>query len=494
MSEVLLDLFAQAVSNQSKGNIPLAMDQVTSVLLEWPTFPAGWNTRGTMLKSAGHPFDAILNYNRALELDPASSDLWNNRGSALYDLGQIEKSIVDFQKSIEFSPQQPVPWSNIGAALCRLGRIEEAVEAYRSCIRAKPDYVDGHVGLAIALLKLGHFEEGWEEFEWRWKGVQLRPRNFLLPVWDGKAAKSPDDGLLIYGEQGFGDDIQFMRYAPLAKSLGWHGKVYLEVRYPVVRLAQRLTGIDGILSLGDKLPGNLAGIDGVLALGEKPPSNIVTVAPLMSMPRLLWPRTSAIPGKCPYLRIDPDLVKYWGEKIEPLPDGLKVGLCWAGMRRDNDAGSVAIDSRRSMHLADFAPLGMPGISWVSLQMGLPAEEIKTDRPKSISPIGEWACDIYDFYDTAALIANLDLVITVDTSVAHVAGAIGKPVWLLSRFDGCWRWLMDRTDSPWYPTMSIYNQKKPGDWVEVVERVKKDLDAVLNRRILGRLRPTLVASA
>jgi hypothetical protein len=456
----LQDLFFESSQNQAKGDYQTAIVQLNQLLLAKPDFAPAWNNRAAMLQKLGHPFDAIMNYDRAIALSPDSAEFYNNRGAAFLDLEMFDAGLECFEQAILRNPNFGEPYSNCGNALMRLGRIEGAVEAYRKAVKADLTYADGHVGLSFALLKLGQFEEGWKEFEWRWKNKQMEPRGLKIPEWDGSPAVSIEDGLLIYSEQGMGDALQFMRYAPIIKKLAWHGKVYIEVRHPLTRIAQTMKGIDGVITLGEKLP-----------------PNITAAAPMMSVPRLFWSTFDAVPSRCPYLYGDEHRGSLWREKLTALPPGMLVGICWAGMNRENNPIASSVDSRRSMKLADFSNLAkIKGISWVSLQTGVPSSQVM--RPPSGMFIGDWSSELFDFYDTAALIEQLDLVITVDTSVAHLAGALRKPVWMLSRFDGCWRWLVNQERSPWYPTMRIYNQKEAGNWSEPLNRIHADLSALV----------------
>ena len=461
------DAFTKAVESQSKGQLREAMLFLDAALLQQPTLTPAWNSRGAALQALGHPFDAILNYDRAISLAPEVAEAYNNRGAAYMDLEEFDKAIDDFKRAANRDNRKiaEIP-NNRANALMRKRGPAEALEAYDESIKIKPGYANAHLGKAMALLMLGRLKEGFEEFEWRWQGPTMKPRGFGYPVWEGKAAKHPEDILLIYGEQGMGDVLQFCRYAKLAKEQ-WHGKVWLEVVHPLVRL---LRGVEGV--------------DGIFALGEKPPLNITSCIAMLSVPRVLGTTLETIPGYCPYLPHDAYRASLWRERIKALPDGLLVGVCWAGMNRDADPLASSIDARRSMRLSQLAPLAsVKGVSWVSLQMGPPKEQIR-EHPAGMT-IGDWTSDLYDFSDTAALIQCLDLVITVDTSVAHVAGGLGKPTWLLSRYDACWRWLMDRDDSPWYPTMRLFTQKKPHDWAEVLERMSYELLQWANQDRLRR---------
>ncbi len=455
------DMFVESLRFQAKGDFHTAINYLNTILLAKPDFTPAWNNRATMIGQLGQPFDAIMNYDRALSIDPEAFEFYNNRAAAYMDLDMFDRALEDLSTALLKGGRIPEIYNNRGACYRRLGKIEEALKEYKTATEAGPDYVDGHLGYSFCLLQLGHFEEGWKEYEWRWKSPQSPSRGLPYPEWQGEHSGSKDDILLLYGEQGMGDIIQFMRYAALARML-WQGKIYLEVRHPVVRLAGTMKGIDKIVSFGEMMP------DG-----------IVTCAPLMSLPRILLEHVRITPSKCPYVHADKYRAGIFREQLKAMPQGMLVGLCWAGMNRETNQIASAIDRRRSLNLDAFAPVAQtPNLAWVNLQMGPPAAQCK--KPPSGMCIGDFTADFYDYFDTAAMIENLDLVITVDTSVAHLAGAMGKPVWMLSRFDGCWRWGVNREDTSWYPSMRIFNQKKMGDWDEVIERVAGELQIVARK--------------
>lgn len=453
------DMFVESVRLQAKGDTYAAIDYLNRILLAKPDFTPAWNNRAAIISQLGQPFDAIMNYDRAISIDPEAFEFYNNRGAAYMDLDMFERALEDFATALLKGGRIPEIYSNRGACYRRLGQLEEATEEYKTATEVGPDYVDGHLGYSFSLLQTGHFEEGWKEFEWRWKSPQSPARGLPYPEWQGKQAETKDDILLLYGEQGMGDIIQFMRYVSLAKAI-WNGKTYLEVRHPVLRLAETMKDVDRVVSFGEMLP------DGVAAC-----------ASLMSLPRILWPYYNQIPSKCPYVYADKYRTSLFRNQLKAMPPGMLVGICWAGMNRENNQIASAIDSRRSLTLASFAGVAQTSnLAWVSLQLGPPAAQCK--KPPAGMCIGDFTADFYDFYDTAAMIENLDLVITVDTSVAHLAGALGKPTWMLSRFDNCWRWRDNSEHTPWYPTMRIFGQKKMGDWDGVLEQVTRELQATV----------------
>jgi hypothetical protein len=340
---------------------------------------------------------------------------------------------------------------NLGRVLSTVDRFEEADASYSALLQLRPDQVEAHANRAMARLRAGRLAEGWEEFEWRWKTWYMGPRARDLPrsLWNGEALG--DRVILLHAEQGLGDTLQFCRYAPLVAR---GARVILEVQPPLHRLLSRLPGIDQVLARGQELP----------------PFDLQ--CPLMSLPRAFGTTLESIPAETPYLTADPAEVDTWRERIGALP-GLRVGLVWAGSQRKEEPELALVDARRSIALATLAPLArVPGVSFVSLQKGPPAAQAA--HPPAGMMLTDFTAELHDMAATAALIMTLDLVISVDTAVAHLAGGLGKPVWLLNRFDSCWRWLANRDDSPWYPTLRQFRQTTPGDWSSVVERVREEL--------------------
>ena len=446
--------YEKAYALQLKGDIPGCIVTLQQALLSNPLEVDAWNLRGAMLQKLGHPFDAVMNYDRAIEANP-QAQFYNNRGAAYFDLEMFDEALRDYAEAIRLKPDLGQSWSNIGNVYMQERNTLKAIEAYRQATVCAPDYVDGHLGLAFALLEDGQFEEGWREFEWRWKSEQAAARGLNIPEWDGSPGNE-NDGLLFYAEQGFGDALQFIRYAAKVKER-WGGKVYVEVKSPLARISQTAPGVDGVIILGEPIPGN-----------------VKAILPMMSAPRLLGHSFEA--GE--YLFADLQRASVWRKALTCL-SGMKIGICWAGGARPDHPIANSVDKRRSTTLQAFAPLAMPGVSFVSLQVGDQAGQVKTP-PKGMT-ILDVSEDVGDFADTASLIECLDLVITVDTAVAHLAAAIGKPVWLLSRYDNCWRWMNDRRDSPWYPTVTQFRQPKSGDWDGLMAEVSEELRKLVSQR-------------
>jgi tetratricopeptide (TPR) repeat protein len=425
-----------------------------------PDFALAHYNLGLALHRLGRFAEAEASYRRALELQPDFLEALNNLGLVLSEAGRAAEAVAPLRRALELRPDNAGALNNLGTALVGLGRLDEAAAAYREAVRQWPEFPQAHNNLGCVLLQSGKFEEGWREYEWRWKTKTLAAgaRDFAAPQWDG----GPLEGrvLLLHAEQGLGDTLQFCRYAAI---LARRARVVLEAQAPLTRLLARIPGVEAVVARGEALPA------------------FDVHCPLMSAPLALGTTLDTIPGATPYLAADPAEIEAWRERLAGL-EGPRIGLAWAGSPREGlPAALAAIDARRSIALAALAPLAdVAGVSFVSLQKGPPAGQA-ADPPPGMT-LHDFTADLADFADTAALIENLDLVISVDTSVAHLAGALGKPVWLLNRFDTDWRWMLNRDDSPWYPTLRQFRQTEPGDWAGVVQRVRAALnfgDSVLN---------------
>jgi tetratricopeptide (TPR) repeat protein len=408
-----------------------------------PDYPEAHNSLGNALAEKGEPEQAADAYRQAIRLRPAYPEAYFNLGLTQKEHGELDEAIASYRRAIELRPEYHEAYYNLGNALRDQRRLREAVASYRAAIQIAPDFPDAHHNAALAILALGDLRQGWAEYEWRWRTSQLSEarREFAQPQWHGEDVKGRT--LLIHAEQGFGDTLQFCRYAKMAAGLG--ARVILEVQQPLVRLLRGLIGTELVLARGEELP----------------PFDVH--CPMLSLPLVFGTVLETIPAETPYLRADASLEAGWRKRLDsPDTSGPKIGLVWAGK------SSNLADQRRSIAPERLRPLlEYPGIRFFSLQkIGPPA-------PADF-PLIDVMDEMEDFADTAALIANLDLVISVDTAVAHLAASLGRPVWLLDRFDACWRWLADRTDSPWYPGLRIYRQPRPGDWVSVLANVVRDL--------------------
>jgi len=417
-----------------------------------PDSAMAFNNLGATLRDLGRLEEAEESCRAALRLKPDYGDALNNLGTALADLGRFQEAVDSYQQSLRLNPKSLEIHNNLGNVLTHLGDLDGAIAAYSAALEIMPQSVDVHHNLAMTLLRSGRFEEGWAEYEWRWRSKQLAAvrRNFAQPQWDGEPLG--DRVLLVHAEQGFGDTLQFCRYA---SRIG--GRVIVEVQPELARLLQNLAGVE-VIPRGHPLP------------------KFDVHCPIMSLPGLIEPTPDPTHHADPYISAEPSQVALWRARLTPLK-GLRVGLVWAGGNRPDQPTLEAVNRRRSMTLAMLAPLAqVSGVSFVSLQKGAPA--VEAAAPPEGLTVHDFTADLNDFADTAALVANLDLVITVDTAVAHLAAALGRPVWMANRFDSCWRWLTDRRSSPWYPTLTQFCQPAPGDW----DSVATDLAAALQHAV------------
>ncbi|MDR3515503.1 MAG: tetratricopeptide repeat-containing glycosyltransferase family protein [Azospirillaceae bacterium] len=428
-----------------------------------PDYAPAYSNLGNTQIDRGDIASAIAACRHALALQPAYPEAHNNLGNALQIAQRLEEAVHHYRLAITARPHYPLAFSNLGNALRELRLFDPAVAAYRTALNQDPHAATIHLNYAMLLLLRGEFREGWAEYEWRWQipRFQLQRLATAQPAWSGEPLAGRT--ILLYGEQGYGDVLQFARFVPQVAALG--GRVVLRVWNPLVRLLRTVPGVADVISAAGDLP------------------RFDYHLPLMSLPHVFGTDPAHIPASVPYVTAAPDAVAAWRRRLAAVP-GLKIGLVWAGDPRRNDHAAHRIDNRRSLHLADFAPLAdIPGLALISLQKGEPAAQ--TQNPPAGLHLFDWMEEIEDFADTAALIDTLDLVISVDTAVAHLAGALGKPVWILSRFDGCWRWLHNRADSPWYPTARLFRQQQRGDWAPVLKNV---FDALRRRHAAGTAVP------
>jgi tetratricopeptide (TPR) repeat protein len=402
---------------------------------------------GNLLQEKGRYDEAVHYYKKAIEIGPTNAEVYNNLGTAAYQKGFIEESITYYQKALVLNPDYAVAYSNIGIALHNKGKLDEAFTLYQKALQINPDIADAHLNTSLIHLSKGNFKEGWKEFEWRWRTKEFVPqqRNFSQPLWDGSdiAGKT----ILLHAEQGFGDTIQFVRYVPLVAQR--RAKVILECLKELKSLIQTVNGIHQVVVRGEPLP------------------EFDLQCPLLRLPLVFNTTLESIPTKIPYVFVDPELGRNWGNKVQDDNSKLKIGITWYGNPKHIH------DRNRSCLLETFLPFSkVKDILFYSLQKERSSMEAK-DRPEGMK-LFDYTKEIYDFSDTAALIENLDLIISVDTAVAHLAGALGKPVWTLLPFVPDWRWLLDREDSPWYPTMRLFRQQTQGDWRPVIARVLAEL--------------------
>lgn len=451
---VLVSDHAEAHNNlanslQVQGKTDSALEHYHRAIALKPDYAEAYSNLGSALQVRGDLDGAAAAYARALVLRPDLPDAHSNLGT-LYSLqARMTEAAACFQQALARRPDYPEALNNLGNVLQWDDRVDEAVAAYDRAIALRPNFAGAHMNLGMALLSAGHFQRGWREYEWRWASEQFAHarRPFPQPQWCGEPAAGRT--ILVHAEQGFGDTLQFCRFAPLLAERGL--RVILEVQRPLVRLLGRLAGIERVVAHGDELP----------------PFDLH--CPLLSLPAALGTSLDTIPAAAPYLTVSPEAAEAWHDRVEQAAGGmLKVGLVWAGSARTYSQDLAAVDRRRSIAWDRLEPLlGCAGVRFFCLQKD-------GARPPASSGIVDFMGDVGDFADTAALVANLDLLISVDTAMVHLAGGLGRPAWVLNRFDSCWRWLRDRDDSPWYPTARLFRQPQAGDWDSVLQRVYSTL--------------------
>jgi Flp pilus assembly protein TadD len=416
------------------------------------------NNLSVVLRALGRVEESLAACDRALVLRPDYAEALCNRGTLLVEQDRVEEAEAVYRQALALCPGHDDTLNNLGNVLARQGRLGAALALYDQAIAARPDHADAHFNRGMLLLRQGRLAEGWRDYEWRRRRSGYRSRlaeagNALVAGEDWRGEPLAGRTILLIAEQGLGDTLQFVRLAPLVAERG--GRVVLWVPPSLVRLLASLTGVAAVVGFDER----------------PPPCDCHALS--MSLPLLLGiGDVAAIPAPIPYLEADAAATLSW-RSILAAPSGRTVGLVWAGDPRPDDRAANLIDRRRSLPLTAFAPLaGVAGIRWISLQKGAAAGQAA--HPPSGMVLADPMGGVADFADTAAIVANLDLVIGVDTAVIHLAGALGRPVWVLSRFDACWRWLEGREDSPWYPTLRLFRQTEPDDWAGVLARVAEAL--------------------
>ena len=375
-------------------------------------------------------------------------------GNTYYKAGKFEQALNAYQNILKLFQHSSAVYYNIGFTLVELTRYHEAIEAFRKSLALKPDSLDTRLSLATALLAVGNYEEGWPEYEWRWERPEKKSLPMPCPRWSGQ----PIDGktILLFSEGAYGDCFQFIRYAQEVKKLG--ATVILQAAQELKPLLSRCPYLDQIISKGETLP------------------HLDYYTSLLSLPSIFKTTITTVPTTIPYLYADPDLVEEW-RKSFTQEKKLKIGLCWQA-DLTNDANRPLL-ARRSIPLELFEQLAqLPNITLYSLQKGAHS----SFEASFLHPFGsELDTDHGRFMDTAALIQNLDLVITVDTSIAHLAGALGKPTWVILPFKADWRWMTNQDDTPWYPSMKLFRKEKEAGWELVIEKIGNELEHVTNSK-------------
>jgi tetratricopeptide (TPR) repeat protein len=403
---------------------------------------------GNTLLARDRIADAEVHFRQATQLRPGFPEAHNNLGNVLVRQGRFAEAAAAYEEALTLRPNYLQAHSNLGHALKELGRFDEAMAHLEEALRLQPDNADAHWNRALLWLLRGDFERGWPEYEWRWPAHRLQPRAFKEPRWDG--GRLDGRTILLHGEQGLGDTLQFIRYAPLVHERG--GKVIVECHAALVRLVQKVTGVERALPPNSELPA------------------FDVYAPLLSLPGILHTTLATVPAKVPYLDADLALVEKWRSELTAL-GSFKIGIAWQG----NPA--FAGERQRTVPLEHFAALAaVPGVRLISLQKGPGAEQLqkRTDRVPVLDLGPRLDETAGPFQDTAAIMQCLDLVVSSDTAIPHLAGALGVPVWVALPHVPDWRWLLGRDDSPWYPTMRLFRQSRPGDWEGVFKQIAADV--------------------
>ena len=414
-----------------------------------PDFADAVSNRGMVLETLERFEEALASFDKAIALDPGHARAHHNRGAVLDRLDRFEEAIASFDRAIAVSPDYANAFYHRGRALKELQRRDAALASYRQAIALDPENAAAHWEAGLLALLVGDLAAGWPGYGWRFKvkEVASEPRAFPQPQWRDDAPLAGRT-ILLHAEQGFGDTIQFVRYAPLIAARG--ATVVLEVQRPLATLLHGIAGVSRLVCRGEALP------------------EFDLHCPMASLPLAFATTLDTIPARLPYLRPPAERIAAWRRRLPTTPPRApRVGLVWSGDARHKN------DGRRSMAFETLAPLvALPGIDFISLQKG--AREADAQALRRCGNVIDIATELEDFADTAAVISLLDLVITVDTSVAHLAGSLGKPVWILLPVAVDWRWLLDREDSPWYPTARLFRQASAGDWPGVIARVRQEL--------------------
>jgi len=415
-----------------------------------PNYVMAHNNAGLLLRKVGRFGEAEAAFSRALALKPGDLAIRFNQLMTRRDDVGLPEAVECCRRTLEQRPDAADVLINLAVALHLSGHYDEAMIHFERALAISPQNHEAHFNLSLLLLLLGEYDRGWRVYEQRWRLIEVNKPKLDKPEWQGESLDGKT--ILLHFEQGLGDTIQCLRYVPLVAARG--GRVVLRLERSLVRLAASLTDNVVISPTGARLP----------------PFDVW--CPLLSLPRIFGTQLDSIPAAAPYLAARPAVAERWARRLAGLT-GLRVGLVWSGNARHIN------DFRRSIDFQRLRPLfDVSGVSWVSLQVGQQAAELAALPPGNVTDL---SAELTDFVETTGAIRNLDLVIAVDTAVAHLAGAIAKPTWLMLAYAPDWRWLLDRDDSPWYPSLRLYRQRALSDWDGVIARVAADLA----RHVAGR---------
>ena len=433
----------------SRGNVQRALGQYDQALQSCeralalkPNDAQMLNNQSVVLNELRRPDDALKKFDAVVQLDPTYADAWNNRGNALRLLSQHSQALQSYERALALKPNDTLTLNNQGVALHELLRFADALKSFEAALKIDPNCADAHWNGAVSHLLTGDFAQGWPAYEWRLKIKKLNidTRHFQAPRWHGSEPLH-NKTILLYAEQGLGDVIQFCRYAQQVAALG--ARVVLEVQPALKTLLANLAGVTTLISQGDALPA------------------FDYHCPLLSLPLIFKTDLHSIKGAS-YIARDAHKVQAWRAQLQPS-QRKKIGVVWSGNPKHTN------DHNRSIALEQFQTIFDEQIDYYCLQKEIkPGDAARFKQTPHLHFVGE---QLNDFSDTAALIELMDLVITIDTSVAHLAAAMGKPVWILLPFIPDWRWLLERSDSPWYDSVRLLRQTERGDWRDVLSRVR-----------------------
>jgi tetratricopeptide (TPR) repeat protein len=437
-----------------RGNVLLGLGRAADALAAFdrmlalvPRHPEARLNRGIALAGLERYEEAIAEFDSAVAAAPANPVAHYNRGIALFSLGRYADAVASYDRALSATPDHVKALNNRGLALQALNRYPEALTSYGRALELQKDYADAHFNQALALLTVGDFRRGFEKYEWRWRrtGMPLERRGHGRPLWLGEYPLQRKT-ILLQAEQGLGDTIQFARYVPVLARTG--AKVVLEVQPELVPLLKQVEGAASVVPRGQPLPA------------------FDVHCPLGSLPLALKTEPATVPAEIPYVKADETRIAKWRARIGG-GDRPKVAVAWSGNVRHSN------DRNRSIALSQLAPLwSTDRVRFFGIQRELRSQDSNLLAGEArVTPVGS---ELDDFADTAAVLALVDLVITVDTSVAHLAGAMGRPVWILLPFSPDWRWALEGESSRWYPSARLFRQPALGDWASVVERIRGEV--------------------
>ena len=438
-----LRTFIEASRLHRRGQLEAAVAGYTRTLSVSPRHADAYNNLGVAMRSLGRLEAAVACYRRSLAIRPDDAGIHSNLGNALRELVRYSRAAVSHQQAVTLAPQSPVAVFNLGLVLRDLGHLDEAIGCFERALAIRPDYVDCRWERALTFLQKGDFQRGFQDYAWRSALRCSLRRPLEQPVWEGDDLAGRR--LLIHLDQGYADMVQFARYLPLAAARG--GSVIVECPDDLYRLFSTVPGVDSVVTTGQTLP------------------DFDVQAPLATLPVLFGTRLDTIPDRIPYMSV-PQLPKHGLTRDDT--GNLKVGIAWSGNAAHLDSPSATCPLQQFVDLTELR-----GVSFYSLQSGRASGERRSRACDAL--IHDVGGTDGDFADLAAVVSEMDLVISVDSTVAHLAGALGRPVWVLLPFVSDWRWMTEREDSPWYPSMCLFRQERHGDWDSTFARIREALD-------------------